>query len=128
MKKFVLALISVILSALPSSAQIIVVRDDKWAATGAEIRSVVNWQVESVERWLRRLRVPYQRVNASALAANAGNLFILPANRPDADLLSKLKNANRVVVFAFVGNQVTVWRQALGINSGNGVVRQNNWV
>lgn len=128
MKKFVLALISVILSALPSSAQIIIVRDDKWAATGAEIRSVVNWQVESVERWLRRLRVPYQRVNASALAANAGDLFILPANRPDADLLSKLKNANRVVVFAFVGNQVTVWRQALGINSGNGVVRQNNWV
>ena len=128
MRKFLVAFIAVILSTLPSSAQVIVVRDDRWAATSAGNRSVVNWHVENVERWLRRLRIPYQRVNASALTSNDGSLFVLPANRPDADLLSKLKNADRVVVFAFVGDQASSWRQALSINSNNGVIRQNNWV
>ncbi|MFN3420495.1 MAG: hypothetical protein ACK40X_02050, partial [Armatimonadota bacterium] len=128
MKRALVAFLAIISSTLPSAAQVIVVRDDKWAATSAGVRSIVNWQVENVERWLRRLRIPYQRVNASALTANAGNLFVLPANRPDADVLAKLKNAVRVVVFAFVGGQASVWQQTLKVNSNNGVVRQNNWV
>jgi hypothetical protein len=53
---------------------------------------------------------------------------VLPANRPDADVFAKLKNARRVVVFAFVGDQTAAWRQTLGINSTNGVARKNSWV
>lgn len=128
MKKALLVFLAIISSTLPSAAQVIVVRDDKWAATSAGVRSIVNWQVESVERWLRRLRIPYQRVNASALTTNAGNLFVLPANRPDADVLAKLKNAGRVVVFAFIGVQASEWQQTLKVNTSNGIVRQDNWV
>lgn len=113
---------------LPLSAQILVVRDDMWAATSTENRILVNRQVEGVERWLRRLRMPHQRVNASSLKNGSGFLFVLPANRPDATLLAKLKGAHRVVVFAFAGDQISAWQKALGINSSNGVALKNGWV
>ncbi|MCX7643528.1 MAG: family 10 glycosylhydrolase, partial [Armatimonadetes bacterium] len=122
------ALVAAALLAFPSYAQVVVVRDDKWAAVSPETRSIVNWHVENVERWLRRLRIPYQRVNSSVLTFGTGDLFVLPANRPDEGLLSKLKGASRVVVFAFFGNQASEWKHALNINSSNGIVRQNNWV
>ncbi|MFN4180034.1 MAG: glycoside hydrolase family 10 protein [Armatimonadota bacterium] len=128
MKRVLLAFLSITFLTIPSAAQVILVRDNKWAATSAGVRSIINQQVESVERWLRRLRIPYQRVNASDLTANAGNLFVLPANRPDVDVLAKLKNASRIVVFAFVGGQASEWQKTLNVNSNNGFVRQNNWV
>jgi len=131
-RKVLVAVTAILLTVLPSSAQVVVVRDDRWAATSDETRFAINRQVEDVERWLRRLRIPYQRVNLSALKAEAGDLFVLPANRPDQNLVSKLKSASRVVVFAFVGDQAAAWRQALDIqpapNSVNGISRRNNWV
>ncbi|MGQ9519815.1 MAG: glycoside hydrolase family 10 protein [Candidatus Fervidibacter sp.] len=122
----VFALITVI--ALPLPAQILVVRDDMWAATSTENRILVNRQVESVERWLRRLRIPYQRVNASSLKNGSGYLFVLPANRPNSALLAKLKGAYRIVAFAFAGDQISAWQKALSINASNGVARKNVWV
>jgi uncharacterized lipoprotein YddW (UPF0748 family) len=126
--RLALAVAAIILTSIPLAAQIVIVRDDRWAATSSENRILVNEQVEFVEWWLKRLRMPFQRVNASALTNNVEGLFVLPANRPDADVLAKLKNARRVVVFAFIGDQTAAWRQALGINSANGVARKNSWV
>jgi hypothetical protein len=74
-KILALAVTAIILTSVPLAAQIIIVRDDRWAATSAESRALVNEQVEFVEWWLKRLRMPFQRVNASALTNNAGGLL-----------------------------------------------------
>ncbi len=124
MRKVLLSLLWLILTSLPTFSQVIVVRNDQWV----ENRWLVNRQVERVERWLRRLRVPYLRVNASALAKDTNGLLILPANRPDEKVISKLRNASRVVVFAFFGDQSYAWRQALNINSSDEIVCKGKWV
>lgn len=111
-------------TALPSFSQVIVLRDDGWT----ENRGLVNRQVEEAERWLRRLRLPYLRVNASSLNNRSNGLFVLPANRPDRQVISKLQNASKVVVLAFAGGQTPAWQQAFGVNSSNEVTRKGNWV
>jgi len=114
----------------PSSlwAQIFVVRDDRWAATEPAARALVNRQGENAERWLRRMRLPYRRLNASELRNGADGFFVLPANRPTPDLLAKLRNAQRVVLFAFVGEQTEGWQKALGIAERSPLIRRNGWV
>ncbi len=112
----------------PVRSQILVVRDDRWVSAEPQVRPVVNQQVESVERWLRRLRLPYQRVNASALLVSSGAFIVLPANRPDPALLQRLQPARRIVVFAFVQNQVPAWQHALKVPLENSVVRRGPWV
>lgn len=112
------------LTELPIFSQVIVLRDDRWI----ESRGVVNRQVEETERWLRRLRLPYLRVNASALTNGANGLVILPANRPDEQVISKLRNAFRVLVFTFAGDQNLSWQQILGVNSTEEIIRKGNWV
>jgi len=109
-------------------AQIFVVRDDRWAATEPAARALVNRQGENAERWLRRMRLPYRRLNASELRNGADGFFVLPANRPTPDLLAKLRNAQRVVLFAFVGEQTEGWLQALGIAERSPLIRRNGWV
>ncbi len=113
---------------LPSGAQIFVVRDDQWAAAEPAARFMVNEQVSNVERWLRRARIPFQRVNASVFRPNTGVLVVLPANRPDPDLLQRLQIARRVVVFAFVQDQSALWLQTLGITEPSPTVRQGLWL
>lgn len=107
-------------SAVAVPAQILVVRDDRWAAESRESNFLVASHLETTERWLRRTRLPYARVNASALTPSMaeGTLCVLPANRPDAAVVTALQRARRVVVFAFVGSQQAAWQQAVA--SGNG--------
>ncbi|MCS7191953.1 MAG: family 10 glycosylhydrolase [Armatimonadetes bacterium] len=123
MKKLVLSLL-IAFVALPSVSQVVVLRDDRWT----ENQWFVNRRVENVERWLRRMRIPYLRVNVSALTDGAKGLFVLPANRPDEQVISYLQNAYRVVVFAFAGNQTHDWQEALDINSNDEIVRIDNWL
>jgi len=96
------------------SAQVVIVRDDRLAATDPAARFVVDNQVATAERWLRRCRLPYRRVNASALtSAEIRNaLCLLPANMPDSSSLALLQNAQRLVVWAW-DRRTDGWRQAL---------------
>jgi hypothetical protein len=96
------------------SAQVVIVRDDRLAATDPAARFVVDNQVATAERWFRRCRLPYRRVNASALtpAEIRNALCLLPANMPDPSLLAVLQNAQRFVVWAWNG-RTDEWRQAL---------------
>ncbi|MFA0750256.1 MAG: hypothetical protein SLRJCFUN_000659 [Candidatus Fervidibacter sp.] len=102
--------------------QVLIVRDDRWAATAPAARFAVDNQVATAERWLRRCRLPYRRVNASALTPEEirNALCLLPANMPDPSSLAALQNAQRFVVWAWNG-RTDEWRQALAtITSGKG--------
>lgn len=128
----VLFFLSVGLS-FPLQAQVLVVRDDRWANESPASRWLVNSNVQNAQRWLRRVRLPYQGVNASALTNGQvrNTLCLLPSNRPDPTLIAKLNRANRIVVFAFVGKQEEAWRQALQLPNQDGsgsVIRKNGWL
>lgn len=120
-------LMALILLPLPAKAQVLVIRDDRWASESPQAQFLVNSQVRTAERWLRRVRLPYQRVNATALTNGqaSGSLCLLPANRPDPPLIAKLQRAWRVVVWAFVGGQEATWQRAIG--RSNGVIQRNGW-
>ncbi|MFA0776479.1 MAG: hypothetical protein PVTTEEND_000193, partial [Candidatus Fervidibacter sp.] len=94
--------------------QVLIVRDDRLAATAPAARFAVDNQVATAERWLRRCRLPYRRVNASALTPEEirNALCLLPANTPDPSSLAILQNAQRLVVWAWNG-RTDEWRQAL---------------